>query len=104
MGKNNCVWNTLKCVIRYYIWCLDACVKFISENAYVQVAITGESFCTGAKESFFLILRNPGLMAAMNVAGWMMSGIGKALIMGLCTWLTMILAENNVLTGEARIQ
>lgn len=38
----------VKCVlacIRYYIWCLDACVKFISENAYIQVAITGCNFC-----------------------------------------------------------
>lgn len=63
LTKNNIVVKILLCIARYYIWCLDACVKFISENAYVQVAITGCTFCGGAAQAFYMLLRNPGLTA-----------------------------------------
>lgn len=79
------------------IWCLDACVKFISENAYIQVAINGCNFCTGAKKSFFMIIGNPGTYTAMNIVGWIMTGIGKGVIVGASVYITMVLAQENVL-------
>ena len=32
-------------------------MRFLNKNAYIQTAIFGSSFCTSAKEAFFLILR-----------------------------------------------
>lgn len=90
-GDNPLV-KAILCCVRCMIWCLDACVKFISENAYIQVAINGSSFCEGAKKSFFMIVGNPGTYTAMNIVGWIMTGIGKGVIVGASVYLTMVLA------------
>lgn len=81
------------CYVRCMIWCLDKCVKFISENAYIQVAINGSSFCGGAKDAFFMIIGNPGTFAAMQIVGWIMTAIGKGVVVGLSTYITMLLAD-----------
>lgn len=47
-APENPIVKALICYARCMIWCLDACVKFISENAYIQVAINGHHFCKGA--------------------------------------------------------
>lgn len=89
---DSCIVKAALCCIRYYIWCLDACVKFISENAYIQVAINGLNFCAAAKKSFFMIVANPGTFTAMKIVGWIMTGIGRGVIIGANVYLTIILA------------
>ena len=84
--------KTVLCCVRCYIYCLDSCVKFISENAYVQVAINGSHFCAGAKKAFFMIVSNPGTYAAMNIVGWIMTAVGKGVIGGLSVFVTVVLA------------
>jgi choline transporter-like protein 2/4/5 len=74
------------------IYCLDSCVKFISENAYIQVAINGCHFCAGAKKAFFMIVSNPGTYTAMNIVGWIMTTVGKGVICGLSVFVTVVLA------------
>merc|ERR1711957_688369 len=54
-NKENPVYKCLKCCIRCMLWCLDKYVKFISENAYIQIALRSKSFCTSAWESFVVI-------------------------------------------------
>jgi hypothetical protein len=105
-APENPIMKALLCYIRCMIWCLDSCVKFISENSYIQVAINGCSFCEGAKKSFFMIIGNPGTYTAMNIVGWIMTGIGKGVIVGASVYLTMVLAQENVLvaTEGATIQ
>lgn len=46
-----------------------------------------------------MMIRNPGVFAAMKISGWIMTGIGKGLIMGFCTYVAMVLADNNTMTG-----
>lgn len=105
-APENPITKALICYVRCMIWCLDACVKFISENAYIQTAINGTNFCTGAKKAFFMIIGNPGTFTAMNIVGWIMTAIGKGVIVGLSVYITMVLAEMNVLTTTegAKIQ
>jgi hypothetical protein len=45
------------CCFQCCFWCLEKCMRFLNKNAYIQTAIFGSSFCTSAKEAFFLILR-----------------------------------------------
>lgn len=99
LAGDNVIVKAVICYIRCMIWCLDACVKFISENAYIQVAIHGSSFCEGAKNGFFMMLRNPGTYTAMNIVGWIMTAIGKGTVMGICVYITILLAQNNVLVS-----
>lgn len=106
MSGDNPMVKILLCIARCVIWCLDACVKFISENAYIQIAINGVSFCEGAKNGFFMMIRNPGTYAATTIVGWIMTAIGKGVILGVTVYLTMVLAHENVLvvTEGAKIQ
>ena len=97
LSGDNVIVKAVLCYVRCMLWCLDKCVKFITENAYVQVAISGCSFCDGAYNSFWMIIRNAGTYSAMSVVGWIMTTIGKGVICGASVWLTMVLAKENVL-------
>jgi hypothetical protein len=99
VNGNNPVWQCVKWCIRCIIWCLDKCVKFITENAYIQIAINGTDFCESAKNGFFMMLRNAGNYTAMVVVGWIMTAIGKGVIVGLSTYITILLAQKNILVA-----
>lgn len=90
--------------MRCCIHCLDACVKFVSENAYVQIAIGGFSFCEGAKNAFFMLTRNPGTFLATKIAGFLMTAIGKATIMGFTGYIAMLMADANAMADGQVIQ
>ena len=89
--------------IRYCIMCLDKCAKFVSENAYVQVAVGGFSFCDGAKNAFFMLTRNPGTYMATTIAGWLMTAIGKGTIMGMSTYIALAMAQANAMSDGVTI-
>jgi ABC-type phosphate transport system permease subunit len=56
-GENKCV-KVLLCLTGYCLWILEKCVKFISKNAYIQVALTNDWFCKAAWNAFSLIIAN----------------------------------------------
>lgn len=60
--KNKLLKLIMKCAL-CCLWCLEKTVKFISYYAYVYVAVRGDSFCYAAKETFVLMLENPGQVA-----------------------------------------
>jgi len=72
---------------------LDCCVKFISENAYIQVAINSVNFCEGAKNAFYLCVRNPATYSASNMVGWIMGLLGKGAIVGGTGYLTILFVQ-----------
>jgi len=57
-NKNNKIVKALLCITGYLISCLDRCVKYITKNAYIQVAITGKNFCPSAWNGFLLAIAN----------------------------------------------
>jgi hypothetical protein len=54
---NSGIAKCIFCCFQCCFICLEKCMKFMNKNAYIQTAIFGSSFCTSAKEAFFLILR-----------------------------------------------
>jgi hypothetical protein len=51
----------LQWVLKGIRCCLDCChrfIKYVNKNAYCQVALTGENFCTAAINGFLLILKH----------------------------------------------
>lgn len=54
---NKCI-KALICITSYCLYLLEKCVKFISKNAYIQVALTNDFFCKAAWNAFALILAN----------------------------------------------
>lgn len=38
-NKDNMVYKAVSCCMRCVLWCLDKYVKFITKNAYIQIAL-----------------------------------------------------------------
>lgn len=70
-------------ITAYLIWCLEKCLKFLTKNAYIQVAIKGTNFCTSAKNAFFLITRNAVRFGLLSILGGVIHfiGVGAIIIM-----------------------
>jgi len=75
------------CCFQCCFWCLEKCMKFINKNAYIQTAIFGSSFCTSAKNAFFLILRNAARIGAISYVSGGVVFVGKIFITALTTGL-----------------
>ena len=89
-GDNVCV-NILIQLARCCVWCVDYCVRFISDNAYIQTAMKGSNFCESAMQSFYMMIRNPAAWSALSYISWIMFFLGKGLIVTSSAWLTYIL-------------
>lgn len=73
----------VKCISNMIRCCLDCChrfVKFLNENAYIQVALTGENFCQSAMAGFVLALKHSSSFVITNGIGSMIGFIGKITI------------------------
>lgn len=77
--ENKFVKILCKCV-QCYIVCLERFIKFIDKNAYIQIALTGNSFCVSAKNGFILIIENAARFAALGSLGEIFTFLGKVFI------------------------
>ncbi|KAF7216445.1 choline transporter-like protein 2 isoform X2 [Nothobranchius furzeri] len=71
--------SCLKCCF----WCLEKCIKFLNRNAYIMIAIYGKSFCTSARDAFFLLMRNIVRVAVLDKVTDFLLFLGKLLIVGI---------------------
>jgi choline transporter-like protein 2/4/5 len=53
-------------VVRCCLWCFEKCLKFLSKNAYIVIAMKGSSFCAASVESFRILLKNLARVAVVN--------------------------------------
>ncbi|PVD23520.1 hypothetical protein C0Q70_16792 [Pomacea canaliculata] len=58
----------LKCMI-CCLWCFENVLKFLSSNAYIEIAIYGYGFCKAARKAFMVIASNALRVAAINSVG-----------------------------------
>ncbi|XP_071117793.1 choline transporter-like protein 1 [Haliotis cracherodii] len=66
----------LKC-LGCCLWCFEKFLKFLNDNAYIQIAINGYGFCKAAKQAFLLIVNNALRVAAINCVGDFLLFLGK---------------------------
>lgn len=60
-----CVWRIVNCLAE----CFTRFVEFVSEHAYVEVALRGYGFCHAARKSLSMAALHPGMFAMVgNVA------------------------------------
>ena len=83
-NKDNKIIKILLCCTSYLLACLDRCVKFITKNAYIQVALTNKNFCASAWNAFLLIVKNAMRFGAVSSVGAIFMFIGRAFII-CCT-------------------
>lgn len=73
----------LKCVLRCAVClaeCMERFIVFVSEHAYVEMAIQGQGFCKSAQEAMVLTVRNPVLFAVVGRVACLVKVLGVALI------------------------
>eukprot|EP00002_Diphylleia_rotans_P026872 TRINITY_DN5378_c0_g1_i1.p1 TRINITY_DN5378_c0_g1~~TRINITY_DN5378_c0_g1_i1.p1 ORF type:complete len:622 (+),score=127.21 TRINITY_DN5378_c0_g1_i1:58-1923(+) len=78
-------------VAQMIVCCLDCCckcveeiVEYIDRNAYILIAIHGDSFCSASVDAFKLIWRNAMQLTVLNFVGDFLIFLGKVLIAALC--------------------
>eukprot|EP00331_Platyophrya_macrostoma_P009145 CAMPEP_0176426544 /NCGR_PEP_ID=MMETSP0127-20121128/12006_1 /TAXON_ID=938130 /ORGANISM="Platyophrya macrostoma, Strain WH" /LENGTH=229 /DNA_ID=CAMNT_0017807833 /DNA_START=437 /DNA_END=1126 /DNA_ORIENTATION=+ len=95
-GTNKVQDVAFKC-INCCIECFERFIRFITRHAYIQIAMTGKSFCASAQEAFFLALRNGVRFAAVESIGSFFIFFGEFCI----TLVAMILSYVAVLKIHA---
>jgi hypothetical protein len=91
---HNQILKNILLVLAYCIWCFEKCAKFLSKNAYIQIALLGKSFCGAAMDAFWLIFRNCGRIAAAGLISPVINLFGFITIMVGNTFLGYILVTN----------
>ena len=76
----------LLCCCRCCLCCMEQCVQFLNENAYIQCAIFGTSFCESGRKAFYLILRNAARIGAVSYVSAAVLIVGKLFISALTTF------------------
>lgn len=64
--------------------CFERIVRFITENAYIMIAITGKNFCTSAAESFYLMMRSAAQFFISHGTTKLFINVGTTLIVTIC--------------------
>lgn len=86
--------GVVKCMInccRCYLDCFHRFIKFLNENAYIQIALTNENFCPSALNAFVIGLKNAGTFMAVNGIGGMVRFLGRFTICIANTFLGYLL-------------
>jgi hypothetical protein len=92
-NKDNCIYKSVTCCIRCILWCLDTYVKFITKNAFIQLALHSNSFCTSAWQSFYLLVRFAGRFGSAVMIGWIMMLLGKGVIVSSSAYITFLVVQ-----------
>ena len=78
------------CFCKCCFWCLEKFMKFLNRNAYIMCAVSGNNFCTSAKDAFFLLLRNAARLAVLTGVVNFLMFLSKIVVVGLCAALSYI--------------
>jgi len=93
--KNICLKVLMK-IVHCILWCFEKCIKYLTKNAYIFIAIKGSSFCWAAKDVFFCLKENLGQMAMVaGITGYLML-IGKVVIVASSTTVCYLMVMDDV--------
>lgn len=75
-----CCVGCLICYCNCCMWCVQKFMEFISNNAYVQIAINGYPFCRAAKNAWNLVMANLVRIGTVNFVADFLCFCGKLVI------------------------
>jgi len=79
---------------RCYAAYFERFVQFLNRNAYIQIAISGKSFCLAAKDAFWLIYTNSGRFSIIEGIGHIFIDVGRYFIAITTTVCAYIVVTN----------
>lgn len=83
---------------RYCLWLLEKCVKYMTKNAYIQVALTNNNFFRSAINAFLLVIKHADKFGFGNAIGTIYNVFGCILIASSTTGIAYLWLTN---AGEA---
>lgn len=81
-----CVAAALGCCV----YCFQKCMEFINKNAYMDIAVNSNNFCTAAYNAFWFIVKSMPEIATLNGACWIFMVAGVGGITGGCCYVTFM--------------
>eukprot|EP01050_Picozoa_sp_SAG11_P010124 SAG11_NODE_997_length_6241_cov_7.990557_2_plen_1284_part_00 len=106
LQKNNRAVLILMKVVHCCLYLLEKCVRYITMNAYIIIAIEGKGFCLSAWRSFKLLFSNALRIATTQVLATIITLLAQVFIILGCTCGTvLILSELEYFTeGEGYVE
>ncbi|KAG7383813.1 hypothetical protein PHYPSEUDO_003296 [Phytophthora pseudosyringae] len=95
LQQSNLVLKVAMKVVQCCLWCLEKCLRFLSKNAYILIAMKGHSFCTSAKDAFKILLSNIAQVGAVSTVTFLLLGAGKVAVALSCAIATFAYLEKN---------
>ncbi|CAD8090823.1 unnamed protein product [Paramecium sonneborni] len=89
-GDNNALGYALRCA-KYYVSCFEKFIRFLNQNAYTMMALTGQSFCNAAYDAFYLILRNATRVAITHGLGELFEFLGAIFISATTSFICYLI-------------
>lgn len=91
------------CVTGYLLWVMENCVKYITKNAYIQIALTNNSFFKSAWHAYALMIKHAHRYGLGNSVGFIFMLFGCLLIatlncFGAYVYLTSVEAITSVIS------
>jgi len=86
--------KTLLCLTGYLLWLMENCVKYITKNAYIQIALTNNPFFKSAWNAFALMLKHAHRFGLGNSVGFIFMLFGCALIASVNCFASYIFLTN----------
>lgn len=80
---NKVVKVVLMC-LQTLFWCFEKWLQFLNKNAFIVIAMTGQSFCPAMKHSFSLLYANAARVATVSIVTRFLMLLGKVFITGFC--------------------
>jgi len=78
--RNKCYQIMLK-VVTILLWCFEKCIKFITRNAFIMIAMQGHGFCDSCCHAFKLLLTNLIQFVLVSCFSKVVITLGKLAIM-----------------------
>lgn len=89
--RNNCCVRASLCLMSCCLACIEGMLEFVSDNAYIQIAMFGGNFCQSASAGFRLLMRNPLRMMATGIVSSVLVFAGKVFVItcsvGYSVWM-----------------
>lgn len=94
IGASNPVLACLRTVVDCIAQCIVRFIEFVSEHAYVEIALTGRGFCGAAQRSLKMSIEHPGIFGivgrvvmAIRVLGMLVTAGATTFVVGLFLYI-----------------
>lgn len=93
LQDKNIILKLLMKIVHCILWCFEKCIKYLTKNAYIFIAIKGSSFCGAAFNVFICLKDNMGQMVAVAGITEYLMLIGKVVIVASASFVCFMMTS-----------